>query len=217
LNKDPESGIAHAMLASLYGTRYELDLPDSTSSLEKLVELTDKAIKFEPHDQLVQIIYAWRFFVLNQREKFLYEMEKALDLNPNSPFRIGAIGFFLSLFGEWEKGKQLLDRAMKQNVGYPTWYYGATTVYYYKLNKFDKAYEEALKYDVAAIFWGPMLRAATLGQIGRRSDAEKQITELKNFKPDFERKARYLISRYVKEEELVEKIIEGLQKAGLSI
>ena len=205
------------MLASLNGTRYELDLPDSTNSLKKLVELSDKAIKLEPQDQLVRIIYAWRFFVQNQKEKFLYEIEKALDLNPNSPFRIGAIGFFLSLYGEWEKGKQLLDKAMKQNIGFPSWYYGATTVYYYRLNEFEKAYEEAIKYDIPALFWGPMLRAATLGQFERKSDAEKQISDLKFLKPDFENKARYLISRYVKEEELVERIIEGLQKAGLNI
>ena len=215
LNKNPESGEALAMLASLYGTKYELDLLDSTNSLEKLVELSDKAIMLEPQDQLVRIIYAWRFFVLNQREKFLYEIEKALDLNPYSPFRIGAIGFFLSLFGEWEKGKELLDRAMKQNIGYPSWYYGATTMYYYRLNEFEKAYEEALKYDVPAIFWGPMLRAATLGQLGRGSDAEKQISDLKVLKPEFESKARFLISRYVKEDKLVEKIVDGLVKAGL--
>ena len=205
------------MLASLNGTRYELDLPDSTNSLKKLVELSDKAIELEPQDQLVRIVHAWRFFVLNQKEKFLIEIEKALDLNPNSPFRIGAIGFFLSLYGEWEKGKQLLDKAMKQNIGFPSWYYGATTVYYYRLNEFKKAYEEAMKYDVPAIFWGPMLRAATLGQLERKSDAEKQISDLKILKPNFESKAKYLISRYVKEEELVEKIIEGLQKAGLKI
>ena len=104
---------------------------------------------------------------------------------------------------------------MKQNIGYPSWYYGATTMYYYRLNEFEKAYEEALKYDVPAIFWGPMLRAATLGQLERKSDAEKQISDLKVLKPEFESKARYLISRYVKENELVEKIIDGLVKAGL--
>jgi adenylate cyclase len=217
LNKNPESGEALAILASLNGTRYELDLPDSTNALEKLVELSDKAIELEPQAQLVRIVHAWRFFVLNQKEKFLIEIEKALDLNPNSPFRIGAIGFFLSLYGEWEKGKQLLDKAMKQNIGFPSWYYGATTIYYYRLNEFEKAYEEAIKYDIPGLFWGPMLRAATLGQLERKSDAEKHISDLKILKPDFESKARYLISRYVKEEELVEKFIEGLQKAGLKI
>lgn len=217
LNKNSESGEALAMLATLYGSGYELDLPESTNSLEKIVELTEKAILLEPQNQVVRIVYAWRFFVLEQKEKFLYEMEKALELNPNSPFRVGAIGFYLSLYGEWEKGKQLLDSAMKQNIGYPSWYYGATTLYFYRVNEFEKAYEEAIKYDVAGLFWGPMLRAATLGQLERKSDAERDISDLMVLKPDFESKARYLISRYVKEEELVDKIIKGLQKAGLKI
>ena len=217
LNKNPESGEALAMFATLYGSRYELDLPDSTNSLEKIVELTEKAITLEPQDQVVRIVYAWRFFVLNQKEKFLYEMEKALELNPNSPFRVGAIGLYLSLYGEWEKGKKLLDRAMKQNIGFPSWYYGGTTLYFYRVNEFEKAYEEAIKYDIPGLFWGPMLRAATLGQLERKSDAEKHISDLKILKPDFESKARYLISRFVKEEDLVEKIIVGLQKAGLKI
>lgn len=86
-----------------------------------------------------------------------------------------------------------------------------------RINEFEKAYEEALKYDVPALFWGPMLRAATLGQLGKLSEAKEQISNLKTLKADFEEKAKYLISRYVKEEELVEKIIEGLSKAGLQI
>jgi hypothetical protein len=38
---------------------------------------------------------------------------------------------------------------------------------------------------------------------------------LKQMKPDFEKKAHYLVSRFVKEEPLVVHILEGLQKAGL--
>jgi adenylate cyclase len=213
---DPDSGVALAMLASLYCTRYELDLPESTNALAKTIELTNRAIELEPDSQPVRIAYAWSQFVQENRDLFLIEIEKALALNPNSPFRIGMIGFFLSLYSEWEKGKEFLDKAMNQNLGFPHWYYGATTLYHYRLNEFEKAYEEALKYDVPAIFWGPMLRATTLGQLDRQSEAKQHISDLKTLKPDFESKARYLISRYVKEEELVEKIIEGLQKAGLS-
>lgn len=215
--KDPECAAALAMLASLYGTRYQLDLPDSALAFEKTIELTKRAIKLEPDNQLVRIAYAWSSFIQDQKDRFLSDTENALALNPNSPFRIGMIGFFLSLYGEWEKGKSLLDRAMKQNIGFPAWYYGATTLYYYRLNDFETAYKEALKYDVPAIFWGPMLRAATLGQLGRKSEAEQHVHALKMLKPDFENKPKYLISRYVKEEDLVEKIVEGLEKAGLKI
>ena len=217
VSKNPESGVALIMLASLYGTSYELDLPNSENALEKAIDLINKGLELEPDSQPVRIAYAWSYFIQNQKERFFTEIQNALSLNPNSPFRVGIIGFFLSLYGEWEKGKELLDLAMNRNIGYPNWYYGATTLYYYRLNKYEEAYEEALKYDVPAIFWGPMLRAAVLGQLKRKDDATQQLADLKKLKPGFESEAHDLISRYVKEEELVEKVIEGLRKAGLEI
>jgi 5,10-methylenetetrahydrofolate reductase len=62
-----------------------------------------------------------------------------------------------------------------------------------------------------------MLRAATLGQLDQKSEAKQHISELKLLKPNFESNARYLISRYVKEDDLVEQLVDGLQKAGLRI
>jgi hypothetical protein len=41
------------------------------------------------------------------------------------------------------------------------------------------------------------------------------VGELLKLKPDFATRGRLLISRYVKVDELVDKIIEGLRKAGL--
>ena len=144
-------------------------------------------------------------------------MKTALNLNPRSPFQVGAIGFYLALYGKWNEGKILLDKAMNQNIGFPTWFYGATTIYFYRLKDYKNAYSEALKYSVKGVFWGPLLRAASLGQLGRTSEVEKDILDLKALRPDFETKARLLISRYVKEDKLVEHIIEGLKKAGLKI
>jgi adenylate cyclase len=212
---DPECGVATAMLASMYGNRYMLDLPRSADTLERAVELANKAVKLDPDNQLVRIIYAWMYFVLNEKDSFFTEIEKALDLNPNPPLRIGASGFYFCLYGEWERGKALLDQAMNQNTSVPGWYYGATTLYFYRLNDYLKAYEEALKYNVPGLFWGPMLRAASLGQLGREVDAQQELLQLKASRPDFENKAGELISRYVKEEELVVHVLEGLQKAGL--
>lgn len=215
--KEPDNGVILAMIATIYGNRYMLDLGDEKNSLEKMVELSGKAMQLEPNQQLVRIAYAWSYFVLEKKDKFLLETDNALALKPKSPFRIGAIGFFLSLYGEWERGKSLLDEAISQSVGFPGWYYGATVLYYYRLNEFEKAYNEALKYNVTGLFWGPMLRAATLGQLGRKSDAEKEMSDLHILKPEFESKAYHLISRYVKEETIVDLIMDGLQKAGMKI
>lgn len=214
---DPESGIALAMLATMYGVRYMLDLPGNEDAFKQTVKLANKALELEPNNQFVWICHAWSHFIKDEKDPFLTEMKTALNLNPHSPFQVGAIGFYLSLYGKWDEGKTLLDKAMKQNIGFPSWYHAVTTLYFYRLKDYKNAYSEALKYNAKGVFWGPLLRAASLGQLERKSEVERDIFDLKALKPDFETKARLLISRYVKEDELVEHIIEGLQKAGLKI
>jgi hypothetical protein len=43
------------------------------------------------------------------------------------------------------------------------------------------------------------------------------LLRLEQLKPDFAKKACYLLSRFVKEASLIEHIIEGLLKAGMDI
>ena len=124
---------------------------------------------------------------------------------------------YLSLYGEWDRGKELLDKLMHQNIGYPLYFHGATTLYYYRKNEYKMALEEANKYILPTLFWSPMLRAAVMGQLNLKTEAQKNIDHLLKLKPDFEQKAAYLISRYVKEDELVNHLKEGLHKAGMKV
>jgi 5,10-methylenetetrahydrofolate reductase len=62
-----------------------------------------------------------------------------------------------------------------------------------------------------------MLRVAALGQLNRLDEAKPNIAHLLQLKPEFESKARYLISRFVKENELVEHVLDGLRKAGMNV
>jgi len=212
-----QCGAACAMLADLYQNAFALDLPGSENSLGRAADLIRQAIDTEPTNQMVRIISALRYFHLNQRSEFLREMSKAEALNPRSPLRLGSIGYFLALYGEWEKGMQLLRTAMKMNANYPVWYHGVTCVFYYRQKKYKEAYAEAVQYDIPGFFWGPLLRGACLGQLQRLEEATQQISQLLEMKPDFKEKARMLIHRYVKEDSLVDHLIEGLKKAGLEV
>jgi adenylate cyclase len=217
VQKDPENGTAAAMLADLYATRYMLDLPQSEGALEKAAKMVKKACALDPFNQLIRIVSATIYFYKDQKELFFQEMDKALDLNPNSPMHVGSIGFFLSLYGDWERGNALLEKAMSQNAAYPLYYHGVTCLYNYRLNRYDAAYEEACKYAVPGLFWGPMLRVACLGQLNEPEKAKKHIADLANLKPDFPEKANMLIRRYIKEDELVALVENGLVKAGMTL
>ena len=215
--RDAECGIACAMLANLYLNAYALDLPNSDNSLVRAADLIQQAINTEPANQLVRIISALLYFHLNRRAEFLNEMKKAEALNPRSPLRIGSIGYFLALYGEWDRGKQLLDKAMKMNDNYPAWYHGVTTLYYYRKKEYEQAYTKATQYDLPDLFWTPLLRGACLAQLQRSKEAGEQLNLLFELKPDFQKKSRMLLQRFIKEDSLVDHILDGLQKAESDI
>ena len=56
-----------------------------------------------------------------------------------------------------------------------------------------------------------------LAFLGRREEATAQASLILKFKPDFPERSRWLIRRYVKFDELIERIEDGLEKAGLQI
>ena len=60
------------------------------------------------------------------------------------------------------------------------------------------------------------MRAAALGQLGRQDEANNAASQLLEMVPDFAPRSRAMISRYVKVDSLVDKVIEGLRKAGLA-
>lgn len=217
LKKEPNSGIATAFLASMYGTMYMLDYPNYENADKQLALLAERAIKLAPYSLTARIIVLFKYFAFNEKKLFFTEAEKCLAMKPNSPSRLGSIGNFLSLYGDWARGKALLDKVMQWNVNFPHYYFGATTLYYYRKDEYEKALAQANQYDMPTLFWAPLLRIATFGQLNNLSEARKNIIHLKKLKPDFEKKSRLLISRYVKEDDLVDHIVEGLKKAGMKL
>jgi hypothetical protein len=67
------------------------------------------------------------------------------------------------------------------------------------------------------LFWSKLYLLACLGQLKRKRNVKEEIIKLKKLKPDFEEKAFILINRFIKEEDLVIKLLQGLQKAGLKV
>jgi len=214
---DPASGVVRACLAGFHGTAYGLDSPNADQSYVTVGELAEQAYLLEPNNFLVQNVLAFKYFLYDEKERFFDLAERMLKRNPRSIIRLGSLAFHLSLYGDWERGKQLLDSVMETHLEYPNYFYGATTLYYYRKEAYEAALTEAQKYHIPHFFWGPMLRAAVLGQLNRPVDAQTELQQLKRRRPDFAEKAPYLISRFVKEEVLVNKVIEGLEKAGLEI
>lgn len=70
---------------------------------------------------------------------------------------------------------------------------------------------------IPAVFWYPLAKASTLGLLGRYEEGEAFVKKLLDLKPDFPEKGRALIGHYIKFKEIVESVIDGLNKVGLNI
>jgi len=217
IKMDPGSGIAHAMLASLYGNRYLLDLPNADDAYERMVLLADKALSLDSNNLFVRCIFAAICFASNKKDRFFQEVEICLSQNPRLSMRLGVLGFYLALYGDWERGKEILDKVMKTNISFPVHYHAIPALYYYRKNEYENSLKELKKYNSSTLFWAPLQRIAVYGQLNRLDEAKSDFALLKQLRPDFEEKAEYLLTRFIKDADLLALMLEGLRKAGMKV
>jgi tetratricopeptide (TPR) repeat protein len=213
---DPEYGLAWAMLAHLHADNYALGFCEIETPLEKAMAFAQKGVALAPQNQFARDALSLVHFHRGDKEAFLKHVEQTIALNPNSPYVVGVAGWHLVLYGEWERGLALLEKGMKLNPYYPSWFHIASYMDHYRRAEYEDAFAEALKLNYPELHLDPMMRAAALGQLGRGDEARAAVGELLELVPDFATRGRLLISRYVKVDDLVNKIIEGLRKAGLA-
>ena len=120
------------------------------------------------------------------------------------------------LLGEWERGLALMEKGMKLNPCHPSWLHLATFMNHYRREEYENAFTEALKFNCPELFWDPLMRAAAHAQMGREQEAGTAVGELLELVPDFAARGRRLIGRYVKVDGLIDRVVEGLRKAGLA-
>jgi TolB-like protein len=217
VSEDPHYAPAWAALSNLHGTGYCLDVREPKCSLDLARSHAEKAMELEPCNQFVSLRWAYIHFLENRKEAFVQEAERGIALNPNNPHLGGLCGMLFTYFGLWERGLQLLDECAELNPNYPVQIHSGRFLYNLHLEEYEKAYDEAVSYGMPTFFWAWITRACALGLLGRRAEAEAAVSTLVKLKPDFPSRARELIGRYVKVEELVDRMLEGLRKAGLAV
>jgi tetratricopeptide (TPR) repeat protein len=184
--------------------------------MEKALEHARKGAHIEPQNQYVRAIFAYLYFLVGNLDGFFLEAETALELNPSSATLTAFLGWTLALAGEWGRGLHLLEKGMASNHHYPAWFHMAPCLHHYGEGRFQAAYQQALRIQMPQLFWTWLLRAAALGRLGRTAEARQALDLLLELRPDFTSTARQRIGFFVKAEDRVNGLVEGLKKAGLA-
>jgi len=215
--REPEKGIVWSMLARLYITNYALELFDVKIPVDEAVAYAQKGVRLDPANQRARLIMAYTMLLKNDLQHGLAEAEQAISLNPNSLIMMPHLGYLLTLLGDWERGPELIRRAIEFNPYYDVIVHYALWVDWIRRGDDENAYAETLHFKTPLLFWDPLMKAATLGLLERIDDGKQAVEDLLKLKPDFTNRGRLLIKHYIKFDDIFDRMIEGLNKVGLSI
>jgi len=216
-DKEPEYGPVWSALATLHCQMYTFDVPGFEDALGKALDFARKGVFLEPGSQLGRMILAYASYLAEDSESFLEESETALNLNPNSPYTVGAIGFFHVHRGEIDRGLSLLDRAISVSPCHPAWFHSGYIIDQLHREDYEHALIETQKHLPFMSFWDDVVQAAVLGKLGRVDEATIHIGQIEEQKPDFTVLARELMRRSLKIDPLIDDLIDGLNRAGMRI
>jgi len=214
---EPECSHVWSLLARLYANIFTLDLRGYENPLEKAIEFAEKGVRMNPSNQRALAILALIRFYSNELISALEEVDRALELNPNSLFVLDGLAYIMILAGQWQRGTELARKAIRINPCYRPAVHYALWVDCLRQKNYEGAYLETMGLRRPDVFWYPLAKAATLGLLGRYAEGEKFVNKLLELKPDFLSKGRVLIGHYIKFEQIVERVLEGLRNVGLQI
>jgi tetratricopeptide (TPR) repeat protein len=180
------------------------------------MNLAMKAVSLDQKSQHAWIILAWAHLMSHNKDKALNTMVNCLSINPNNTMYRDLVGFGFVCSGEYEKGWELLTKAIQS-----PYYFWAVKLglcfYHLKQHDFEEAYFWARLIKRSGFIWDPLLRLCCNGHLNDRDDMSAVKDELMGAMPDFGKKAQKLVAVFILDKELVTIIIKGLQQAGLDL
>jgi hypothetical protein len=121
----------------------------------------------------------------------------------------------MAFAGDWERGGVLTEKGMQLNANHPGWH-GMTAWHdAYRRKDYPKALELALKLNAPKNPGVQRSLTVSYAQPGTSAEAHGSLRDLLALVPNYAQVAREMHSRWL-EPDLVEHMIEGLRKAGLT-
>jgi TolB-like protein len=207
---------ARAILSDLYFSDYLSAIDPDEGSLDRAESLATEAVGLDPECHDARWTLGQVHFARGRRERFAHEFDSAIALNPYKASTLASYALFLAGLEEFERASELVERAKSLSPHHPAWFHMVLFMVRYRSGDLVDALAEATRIVMPGLMWGPAVRAATLGRMGRVDEARSEVAELLKRQPLFEANPNQFLGRLFRTRDGVEAILEGLYAAGLS-
>src|SRR6185369_7414733 len=203
--------------AQMYVDEYSFGFGGDAASLDRALGAARRAVELDRANQFALVALAQVHFFRQDLAAFGPAAERAMALNPLNTDAVGILGLQIVHTGEFERGATIVRRAMELNPNHAGWMHFAPLWEAFHKGEYEQALERANRVDVPGLFWPYLVMASACGHLGRRAEAAAAVRDLLSLDPDFAANARSKIAPWHFASGLMEPLLEGLRKAGLSI
>ncbi|PYK62339.1 MAG: hypothetical protein DME43_00305 [Verrucomicrobia bacterium] len=206
-----------ACLAQIYVDEYAFGFGGDANSLDRALAAARRAVEIDRSNQFAMVALAQTHFFRQDLAAFGPAAERAMALNPLNTDALGILGLQIVHTGEFERGTAIVRRAMELNANHAGWMHFAPLWQHFHKGEYERALECANRVDVPGLFWPYLVMASACGHLCRRVEAAAAVRDLLALDPEFAAHARSNVGTWHFASGLMDPILEGLRKAGLSI
>ena len=215
---DPEFAGGYGTLGIGYMMDVWLGLSKSPKeSLEKAIELTQKAISLDPKGSATPYAALGYVYTLKRDyDKAIAEGEKAVALDPGGADAYALLGMSLNYTDRPKEAIPLFEKAIRLNPNGPTHYFLNFGTSYRTMGQYQEAitqYKKALRIAPNNII-AHLALSATYSSLGRYEEARAEAEEVLKINPKFSLES-YAKMLPFKNQAETDRLIEALRKAGL--
>src|SRR5947207_733435 len=215
--RDARQSDLWACLAQIYVDEYAFGFQSDATSLDRALAAARRAVELDRANQFALVALAQVHFFRRDLAAFGPAAERAMALNPLNSDALGILGLQIVHTGEFERGTAIVRRAMELNANHAGWMHFAPLWDHFHKGEYEQALECANRVDVPGLFWPFLVMASACGHLGRRAEAAAAVRDLLALDPGFAAHARSNIGTWHFASGLMDPILDGLRKAGLSI
>jgi adenylate cyclase len=210
---DPGYGRSYAALSRTFNLDWRYAWSDNPgAALDRALELAELAIQYDPFDARGHAEVGFACLYRRQHEASLAAYERAIDLNPNDADILAEMGDALTCVGELDRARQLLTLAMSLNPFCPDWYLWHLGGVHFSEGDYGLAIDTLRKMRDQSE--AHRLLASSCAHLGKMDEARHHAAQLMKVHPNFSIDHWRKVPPF-KDPEEVERLIDGLRKAGL--
>ena len=216
---DPGYADAWTCLSLIYQQEYMNNLNPRPGSLERGLEMAQKAVDLDPASSRAHFALAQVNYFLRDLNAFHVHAERAIKLNPRNTDTMAMVGIMMGYAGDWARGVDLTTRAMKLNPHHAGWYHFTTFFNEYQLENYQESLTIAQQINLPEYWAAWLALVISNAQLGREQETRKAVDALLRTWPEFEDEYPELGLRVWiwNQPELVERVKQGLKKAGINL